>query len=412
MNFIESLMISLNQLMVNKLRSILSLVGILIAVGSVTGIVSLGDGLQKSIYQEFEQIGGFTTIWSWAPDPWYRDDTGRWIRRNWEEHLTFDDIEAIKAETDKVDYIIPNNSFGNLPVKRNSASIEGGQVTFSSPELLYADNLKISAGRFLTALDLIHRSKVAVIGNDIAENLFEPGENPLNKDITVGGMRYTVVGVTAPKTFFDSNYDNRTIIPVTTGQQRFIGNDYLGWIVVKAKTVDDVDDVVSAMRKVYKRRHVHGEEMEIQTGIDALAQIDRVLLIMKAVAGGIAGISLLVGGIGIMNIMLVSVTERTQEIGIRKSLGARRSSILMQFLVEAVVLCMFGGILGVGFGMLVGRGLSAFIMSKTEMPFYSVLSPTMIILAVGFSLFVGITFGVYPAWKASQLRPVEALRQE
>ena len=166
------------------------------------------------------------------------------------------------------------------------------------------------------------------------------------------------------------------------------------------------------MRRVYRRYHDHGDDFNIRTGEAELDQINRVLLIMKAVAGGVAGISLIVGGIGIMNIMLVSVTERTREIGIRKALGATRSNILHQFIVEAVVLCLFGGMLGIGLGVLIGKVISLYITSLTHMTFLSVISPKLMLISVGFSLFVGLTFGVYPAWRASRLDPVESLCHE
>ncbi len=413
MNIIEPLFVGIAQLRANKLRSILSLIGILIAVGSVTGIVSIGEGLQDAIMKEFEQIGGFTSVWSWAPNTWYRDNSGRWVRRNWEEHLTHHDIEAMIAESDKIDYIVPNISMSGSQwdIRYRSASVDG-QIRCTSEQYLLTENMKIAQGRFLGMLDLINRAKVCVLGSQVAEELFGAEVNPIDKEIKIQGMRYTVVGVMEPKEFFDNNYNDQAIIPITTAQHRIFGNDYINWISVVAKKPEYVDEVAAAMMRVYRRRHRHGDEFNIRTGAEALNEINRVLLIMKVVAGGIAGISLLVGGIGIMNIMLVSVTERTREIGIRKSLGARRSNILWQFIAEAVILCLFGGILGIGLGLLLGQGIAVFITKLTHMTFRSVISSNMMLLAGGFSLFVGITFGVYPAWRASRLDPVEALSHE
>jgi len=413
MNIIEPVSVGFSQLKANKLRSILSLVGILIAVGSVTGIVSIGDGLQDTIMSEFEEIGGSTMIWSWAPSNWYRDKSGRWVQRNWEEHLTNRDIEAIKAETDRVELIIPNINVGGdaWNIKYRSVSM-GNRIISTTPDYILAENWDLAEGRFLSALDLINSAKVCVLGNLIAEDLFGPGVDPIEKEVKIGMTRYTVVGVMEQKKFFDNDYGDRVIVPVTTVQKRIQGNDWLGYILVKAETPEDVNDVADAMRRVYKRLHRHGEEFNIQTGQEALENIYKVLLIMKIVAGGVAGISLLVGGIGIMNIMLVSVAERTREIGVRKAVGAKCMDILWQFLVEAVVLCFFGGILGILLGLGIGTAIAAYITNLTGMVFRSVISTNMMMIAVGFSLFVGITFGVYPAWKASRLDPVEALQRE
>jgi len=413
MNIFESILIALKQLRTNKLRSILSLIGILIAVGSVTGIVSIGDGLQNMIFSEFEQIGGFSSIWSWAPNPWYRDKSGRWVRRNWEEHLTVKDIEAIMTETDKVDFIVPNINVGGneWDVRYRTASLDG-QIRCTSPEYTLTENWEIAKGRFLSMIDLINNTKVCILGSKIAEELFGPGVNPIEKEIKIRNTRYTVIGVMEPKEFFDQNYNDLIMIPITTAQRRIFGNDHIGYFVVKVKNSEDVEEVVAAMKRVYRRLHDHGDEFGIQTGQEALEEISKILLIMKAVAGGIAGISLLVGGIGIMNIMLVSVTERTREIGIRMAIGAKRSNILWQFIVESVILCLFGGLLGIMMGFLLGSGIAAYITSLTDMTFRSVISKDMMLIATGFSLFVGITFGVYPAWRASRFDPVESLRHE
>lgn len=411
MNFFEPINVGLTQLKNNKLRSILSLVGILIAVGSVTGIVSIGEGLQTAITREFDQMGGYSLIWSWAPNPWYRDENGVWVKRTWEEYLTYEDVKAIKAESEKVEFIVPTSWNSQWDVKQKSTS-QNTEVLFTAPEYTLAENFQIANGRFLKAYDLLNNAKVCVLGSDVALNLFGPDTDPINKEVKIQGMRYTVVGVTKPKEFFDGNYNDRVMIPSTTGQKRYYGNDHIGFLIVKAKNQKDIEEVSAAMRRVYKRIHVHGNEMEIRTGLEALQEINKILFIMKAVAGGIAGISLLVGGIGIMNIMLVSVTERTREIGIRKSFGAKRQDILWQFMLESVVLCLFGGLLGIIFGLLIGAALAAFITQMTHMPFTSVISPSMMFFASGFSITVGIIFGVYPAWKASSLDPVDALRSE
>ena len=413
MNFFEPIWIGLSQIWANKMRSVLSLTGILIAVGSVIGVLSLGDGLKGAIMGEFDKIGATSTIFSWGPDTWYRDSKGRWVRHDWEEYLTQRDVDAIIAATDKVEFVVPhvNANSGDSSIKYRAVSVVSN-IICTAPMYLFGENLEMAKGRFLTALDLLEKNKVCVLGYQVAKDLFGPDVDPVGKEVKIGQMRYTVIGVTAQKKFFDSDYDNRTVIPITTAQTRIIGNDRLNWIRIKVKNADDVDEVATTVRSVYRSLHPHGDDFNIQTGQTALQEINKVILIMKIIAGSVAGISLLVGGIGIMNIMLVSVTERTREIGIRMASGAKRRDILWQFLVESLVLCLLGGLLGILLGLGIGTGVAAFIESKSNWVFVGVVSPNMMFLSVGFSVFIGLVFGVYPAWNASRLNPVDALRSE
>ncbi len=416
MQLFEPLTIGLSQLLTNKLRSTLSLIGILIAVGSVTGIVSIGEGLQNAIESEFEEIGGHSKIWSWHQNGYYDEQKKMWIRYKSDEHLTNDDVEAIRASTDKIEYIIPNVSLPNNSQESNikhKSVATYAELSSTSPDFPFSENWYVAKGRFFNAIDLINKARVCVLGSRTAEDLFGTGNNPLEQEVRIGGMRYTVIGVMEEKEFFDNNFKDRALIPFTTAQQRIHGNDYLGYISVKVKNTEYIDEVVTSMRRVYERLHPgHGKEFEIRTGENALAEINRILFIMKAVAGGIAGISLLVGGIGIMNIMLVSVTERTNEIGVRKALGARKNNLLWQFLIEAVVLCLFGGLLGIGLGLLFGKGIALYITGQAGMTFTSVIPVRLMIGTLLFSMLIGVAAGVYPAWRAAQYDPVEALRHE
>ncbi len=416
MNIFEPITIGISQIVSNKMRSALSVIGILIAVGAVTGIVSMGDGLEKVLMVELDQMGLTKSIASWAPDPWYRDEYGNWVRRTWEAYLTIDDVKAIMSESDKIDYIIPyvgvNVAKGNVNMRRGKVATMSN-IQSSSPDYLFGENWEIASGRFLNTADMKNRSKVCVIGNDVAIDLFGEGVDPIEEEVKIGDERYTVVGLMKPKEFFDSNFDTRTIIPFTTAQLRIRGNDYIDYIVVHLKDAKYIDEVRADMMRVFRRLHGdYGREFNTQTGTEIINEINQVLFVLKAVAGGVAGISLVVGCIGIMNIMLVSVTERKKEIGLRKALGAKRSTILAQFVVEAIVLCLFGGFLGLGFGFLMGKGISFWVIKLTQMPFRSYISPGLMIFTVGISLTVGLVAGVYPAWSASRLDPVEALREE
>jgi putative ABC transport system permease protein len=191
-----------------------------------------------------------------------------------------------------------------------------------------------------------------------------------------------------------------------------MGNEQINQIIVYANSPDVVDEVAQHIRPVLKRNHEHGGDFRIQTGQSAIEQFNRVVFILNAIGGGIAGISLLVGGIGIMNIMLVSVNERTREIGIRKALGAKRTSILSQFIIEAIVLCLFGGALGIVLGITIGNIISAVIQHLTGEAFQCIITPGLMLFAIFYSSLIGLFFGVYPAWRASKLDPIEALRYE
>jgi len=220
------------------------------------------------------------------------------------------------------------------------------------------------------------------------------------------------VGVMAEKRMFYEDWGQRVFIPFTTAAKRMIGNDYLDVLFVYARTAHDANQAAEEIRRTLRRYKLHGDEFQIETADAQIQDVNRIFGIMKLVVGGIAFVSLLVGGIGIMNIMLVSVTERTREIGIRKAVGARRRTILTQFLIESAFMCLFGGILGVLFGLSLGFGISSLITALTGEPFPSVISVQATVTALIFSASWGILFGVFPAWKAAKLHPVEALRYE
>lgn len=269
----------------------------------------------------------------------------------------------------------------------------------------------IEAHIFINANDVKNASKVAVIGPALAKDLYGD-DNPVGKEFKLDGTRFQVVGVFSEYNFFDESNGRNLVGPYTTGQKRFLGNDRLNQIRISAVSPEYVDMIAERVRAILKRHHKHGEDFQVETGEGQIEQFNRVVAIMKIVAGGIAGISLLVGGMGIMNIMLVSVSERTREIGVRKALGAKRRTILWQFIVEAIVLCMFGGALGILLGLGIGAGISAYVKSLTNMPFESIVTTGLMIFAIAYSAGIGLFFGVYPAYRASKLDPIDALRYE
>ncbi len=408
MNIIEPIVVGLSQIKQHKLRASLSILGILISVGSVTGIVSMGEGLRATVMGHFDQMGGSSLIWVSPPNRWYRKD-GRWVQRNWEDHLTNEDIAHIENAASQIRFVVPR-IYMNQDVRYRDASAYA-RIRASNEYYREIENWEMEKGRFITETDVQNASKVAVIGTELSKDLYGK-ENPVGKELKVSGMRYLVVGVLAPLKFFDNTNERNMAVPFTTVQKRVYGNDHLGNLQVMADSPDHVEEVASKIRYAIKRSHEHGDEFRVETGQNQIERFNRIVTIMKSVAGGIAGISLLVGGIGIMNIMLVSVTERTREIGIRKAVGAKRWSILWQFLMESVVLCLFGGGLGVLLGIGIGAGISTYVKNLTQMPFESVVTPGLMIFAVTYSACIGLFFGVYPAVRASKLDPVEALRHE
>lgn len=409
MNLLEPVRIGLSQLRSNKMRSFLTLLGLLIGVASVTGIVALAEGLRAAVTSQLDQLGGSSLIFLRNPERLYRDEEGRWIRRIHDDHLVLEDVDRILDEVEGIRSVIPlmdtYTSFKNGKVSL-SARVIGGTLEYSS-----AMDWKVAEGRYINQTDMNRWRKVVLLGSELAADLFGD-QNPVGREVTIGGERFDVVGLMEDKRVFDQNFSRQAIIPITTLQKRITGRERLQVLQIRANLGVETSVVVEQVKKTIKRYHRYGEDFEFETAEEAMEELNTVILVMKLVFGGIAGISLLVGGIGIMNIMLVSVTERTREVGIRKAVGARRSDILMQFLLEAMVLSVVGGVLGLGGGWVLGQGLALLISNLSGDPFSAVVNIQVAGGAIVFSAMIGIFFGVYPARRASRLDPVEALRYE
>ena len=409
MYFLELIAIGLSQLRANALRSILTILGIMIGVGAVIGVVSIGEGLRHNVVGQFSRVGGAKLIWVYPP----RDHVlkgGRWVRRAWREYLTEEDLKAMLSDVKGSEAAFPQVSWTTQA--RHKKATTTGRVMGTLPGYDHAMDWELDRGRFISDWDVKAWSRVCVIGTTVAEELFGSKE-PIGQEIKLKNDRYTVVGVMASRRIFNDDWGNHIVVPVTALQKRVTGNDRYQMIFVYTRQTADVSKVTEEIKGLLRRLHRHGSEFRVRTGEDALKQVDKVTTIMKLVAGGVAGISLLVGGIGIMNIMLVSVTERTREIGIRKALGAKRRHILSQFIIESVVLSSFGGFLGIMCGLGIGIGISAIIQKYSEADvFTSVVSFSAMGVAVLFSAAIGIFFGVYPAARAARLDPVVALHYE
>ena len=408
MTLLEPLFAGLGQLRAHKLRSLLTLLGIVIGVAAIIAVVSLGEGLRREVISQFVFSGGAGMIEVEPPRQWVRKD-GRWVRRPWEEHLTEADIAAMQREIDELHALVPSVE-GSASLQRGKTTVQAS-YTGTSEAFNEGFNWPVTSGRPLSADDLRLARKVCLIGGDVHKDLFQEAD-PLGEEILLNGDRYVVIGVLAERVRFGRSDGNIVLVPYTTAQKRLRGEDHFSGLTLFVEDLDAVERVVAAVRRVLRRHHEHGDEFRIETSQGEIDNANEFFRVLQQVGGGIAGISLLVGGIGIMNILLVSVAERTREIGIRKALGAKPRHILGQFLAEAVVLSMVGGLLGILTGFGFGLG-AAFVIQQLApgAPFTSIVSAESVLWAVGFSSAVGIFFGVYPAFRAARLDPVEALRR-
>ena len=407
MMLLESISVAMAQLWANKLRSALTLLGMLIGVGSVVGIVSISEGLRRTVTDEFGKLGGANLIFVMPQAMVLRD--GRWVRAKRYVPMTLKDLFLVQGVSDRIASTLPILDRG-VEVRYRKASYQG-RLSATMPAFIDAFNWEVETGRFLSDRDLKQRQAVCVLGQDVVEETF--GEiSPLGYEVKLDGVRHTVVGVMEERVILFNNWGNQILVPVTAAQRRLFGSKLINGLFIHTVEPDETAALVPLIEATLKREHGRDAEYRIDSGQGILDEIDHVILIMKLVTGGVAGISLVVGGIGIMNIMLVSVTERTREIGIRKALGAKPGTLMLQFVVEAIVLSVFGGLLGVASGVGLGLGISQVIEHFAETPFPSVVSWPSVALALGISVTIGLFFGIYPAARAARLDPVDALSHE
>ena len=386
----------------NKTRSILTMIGIIIGVSAVILLVSIGQGLQKYITDQFEQLGANLVLV--VPGRVARDGgnalSGGPPNFNVSK-LTIKDSEEVARLGGPISAVgvgIENQATVEYKGKSKYTTVGG-----MSSEYMKIRNLTVSRGRALTTVDDRASKNVAILGETVIEKLFGQSD-ALGKEVTIGGQKFQVVGVLSKigSGGFGVDINNFAIIPVTSAQKIF-GMKTVMVIGVKSESKDKIPEVISIVNRHLLRKYDENDFSVVDQG-SLVESINQILGVVTIALGGIAAISLIVGGVGIMNIMLVSVTERKREIGLRKAVGAKPSDILYQFIIEAVTLSVTGGAIGVAIGALGAWGLSRFI--STSISIWSV------ILAFGVSAIVGIVFGVAPAARASKLNPIEALKYE
>lgn len=394
--------VALKSLVANKLRTLLAMLGIIIGVGAVISMLGMGAGAQKQVLQRISQMGTNLLIIR----PAQRGSMG--VMSGTQQNLTVEDAEALLREIPSIRQVAPVVS-GNAQVKYFNKNARVSTVG-TSATYFPVRNFEVEKGRSFTEGEVENMGRVAVIGPTTAETLFET-DNPLGKIIKINNINFRVEGVLKSKGdqgWF--NPDDQVLIPYTTAMKQLFGQDYLREIDVQAKTGADLTQVQEEVTAVLRRRHriLPGapDDFSIRNQADIIDTASEVSKTFTVLLGSIASISLLVGGIGIMNIMLVTVTERTREIGVRKAIGAKDRDILRQFLLEAMLMTGLGGVLGVGVGIGAAKLIGALTQFSTE------VNMSSIILALVFSAGVGIFFGYYPARRAAQLDPIEALRYE
>jgi putative ABC transport system permease protein len=409
MIFLEFVGIALSQLWAHKLRSVLTLLGMLIGVGSVVGILSISEGLRRTLIGELGKVFGANLMYV-IPRQWIQTE-GRWVQAAHYEPLTLDDVREAMAASDRVDVV--------LPLLQTGVQVQHGKTTYSGdmhgtvPSYTRAYSWEVASGRFLVDRDVAEGATVCVLGEAIRKRVFGE-ESPLGQEVKLNGERFRVVGVMAERKIFDNDLGYQVMIPVTTAQRRAFGNKQIQGLIAFSRAPEDAPAVAAAIEKALKARHGKESQYEIPNGRSFMEDIENFIMVMKIATGGIAAISLLVGGIGIMNIMLVSVAERTREIGIRKAIGAKPGALRLQFIIEAVTLSLVGGLLGIGTGIGLGLGIAKVInhYSKAPFAFASVVSPESIITSLAIATAIGLFFGIYPAVRASRLNPVDALSSE
>lgn len=420
MKFHEAIAAGIRHIQENKRRAGLSILGIFIGIASVLCMMAIGDGAKQIIADDIEKIGGANQIQLWTrPSVWRR---GR--IRHTTEHYTIDDALAIEAECPNVIGVLPAYQEFGFYVTNHNGEDARPSVDGVTPDYVPLMRWNVQEGRFITDNDVDNATQVCVLGCDVATELF--GTNsPLGEEIKIryrwghSTVRMRVVGVLAPKGRSLSaswwSLDNTICVPLTTYQQRVVGNRYLERLIIFFEKGADANRIIDSAKEVLRKRHRGKDDfVGYWHPKNNIRQLERIEKMIKIALGGIAGFSLLVGGIGIMNICLVSVGEKTREIGLRKAVGARRIDIFWQFLTEAICLCLCGGVFGIVGGWLAAHGMARIavqiLLIVPEWPV--VLSGHWILISVIFSIFMGVSFGVYPAMRAARLSPIDALRAE
>lgn len=412
MNIWESIRLAFDAIRAHKLRSGLTTLGIMIGVLTVIGMLALIDGFNKMVAKQLSSLGTTTLYVQRQGLVMSHDD---WLKARGRKNLTIEDAYAVRDNCPSVLRVAPMLEY-MTNVKYQKQEVLGTEITGTTPEFQYIANHEIADGRAMSTVDETNKRQVCMIGHTLMEKLFGV-QDPLGKEITIGGNRFEVIAVLEKKgSFLGNDQDNMVIIPISTFQKNFSGQirsrGRFGSVTIAVQPLDadHVEQAKDEITELLRRRRKVPPSKPDDFGI---VTADQIMGIFKKITAGVFGLmigvtllSLLVGGIGIMNIMLVSVNERIKEIGIRKAIGARKKDIMQQFIIEAVTLSTVGGVVGMLLGFIIAGLISLTLKLPSTVSWWSVL------LGFGFSAAVGIFFGWYPAQRAAELDPIEALRYE
>lgn len=393
---------ALRSIAANKMRAFLTMLGIIIGVAAIIAMISIGEGAKQQITESIQRFG--TNLLRVRPGA---ARLGH-VRTGSVETLTVEDAEAIKKSVPYVNYVVPQ--VGDMAQVKYGNRNATTSITGTVPNFDEVNNFELDTGRFINAGDMKLMKKVAVLGTTVKRELFGEGI-AVGKHIKIKGVNFLVTGVM--KTKGQSSWrdpDDQIFIPLTTSQKRLFRKDYVDNIYIQVSDQQYIEEVKSSVERLLIKRHRIQEGVEpdfnIRDYTEFISTMQETGKTFTVLLGSIAAVSLLVGGIGVMNIMLVSVTERTREIGIRMAVGARKKDILLQFLVEALVISVSGGAAGVVLGIMISLGVAYAGAWDT------IVTRSSVFLAFFFSVMVGVVFGLYPARKASLMKPIEALRYE
>jgi putative ABC transport system permease protein len=403
----EALRIALNAIRANKARGLLTTLGIIIGIMAVVTTMTAANGLGNSFKESISALG--SDVLYVSRTPWVY--SGRWFEFRNRKNLTLKEADKLKMRLRKAVAVNPTTST-EKSIKYRSTIVDDIRIVGTTDKHIVVSSSLPEYGRFLTEFDVKLKKPVCVIGSEIKERLFEHVD-PINKKMKIGRYYFRVVGVMEKQgsagTFGGPNFDSQIYIPITSFMKAFGGRDRNFNFAVKApgqaSLADFEYELIGEMRKIRKLKPTDKEDFSINQMNTLVAAYNNVMGVVVMIGLIITGISLFVGGIGVMNIMFVSVTERTREIGIRKAIGAKRRSILKQFLFESSVICLFGGIIGVFFSFGITELINAMVMPAS-------ISIPIVILALIIAVLVGMLSGIIPAFKASKLNPIEALRYE
>ncbi len=407
MTFSDTAQDALKNLVANPMRTALTMLGVIIGVAAVISMIGIVEGGQRKLVQSIERLG--TNLLFVFNKKLTAEEQRQFAGRSTGQK--YDDAFAVRRLRPDL-MVAPVLQF-KKPLKAGARDFSG-EVTGTSPEFSEIRNFRPAQGRFILEKDIAEWRRVVVLGHDIAEKLF--GSDPaIRREVKIGDERFLVVGVMEQKgSLHGTNYDELIFIPVTTAMRRFTGDDKLTYTILHVPDRGEMEAITKQVHSLLIQRHDGVDDIRIFNQGEFLIAMDRTLWTFRIVLGGVAFVALLVGGIGIMNIMLVTVTERTREIGLRKAIGATRADILRQFLVESVAISLVGGLIGIAIGIGLAYGFGDLV--ARAMPgagdWGAVVQPSAIVIAFTFAVAIGISFGLYPAVKASKLDPAEALRYQ